>query len=179
MTKEKAKAFVADLAALTEKPGDGRATLAALRRGINEEPRDVLPVLRVVLHLEPRARGKEQEALTRLACLFALHPTPSGRLASSDGLGAALRRVKGKTGSDSIEQRFMALLQCHETDLLQHLRHAVTLARSQDVHLRWADILQALCWWSSEKQYNQRRWAEEFWGGSSERQDEEQPEKSQ
>jgi CRISPR system Cascade subunit CasB len=162
-------AFILQLVRLFEQPGGGRAELAALRRGATGEARDLANVYPLVLPHVPSGRESRQQPYLDVACLFGLHPTKPELFARGLSLAQAMRALSGK--SQSIEQRFVALLQCHREDLLPHLRHCVSLAKANDLPLRWTDVLLALRFWESERSGGeawartpQRRWAQEFWG---------------
>ena len=65
------------------------------------------------------------------------------------------------------EKRFVALLNCHQEDLPDHLRHAVSLLRSKEIPIDWARLLRDLRWWHREDKRVQRDWARAFWGRTS------------
>lgn len=73
-----------------------------------------------------------------IAALFGVHPknTAGGNLGSSM---AGVVRVRGLT--PSLERRFVALLEADGDDLAGHLRRAVSLTRSADIPLNWAQLL--------------------------------------
>jgi len=160
-------AFVQQLVELSEREGGGRAELAALRRGATGEERDFVRIYRLVLPNAPSSPAPQQ-AYLEVACLFGLHPTTAEQVPRAQTLARALRIMADK--SDSIEARFIALLQCHREELFLHLRSCVALARSNDIPLQWVDVLFALLRWDdptaqdSSRPSPQRRWAQEFWG---------------
>lgn len=160
--------FVEKLAKLADPDATDRAELARLRRGLSGESRDLARVYPFVL---PRAPSDtRQEAYLQTACLFGLHPTEPSRLQSAYTIARALRRIRDETDSSSIEARFVALLSSHRDELFDHLRYAVSLAKSHKIALRWKDVLEALCWWTSNptrRNSVQRQWAQDFWGFAS------------
>ena len=135
---------------------DDRAALSALRRSLSEDA--TARAYPYVVPFFPRERTPWLERTYLLvAGLFALHPR-SGEAS----LGAALRRVRDVTGSTSVEQRFVALLDAHRDDLGAHLRHAVSLVRSREIAIDWHDLLGTIRNWNQE--WARRRWARDFWG---------------
>lgn len=147
-----------------------RAALALLRRGLSTEPRDLARVYPYVLPFV--ADERQEDAYIQLACLFGLHPTAKDDLPSALSLGRALRLYMNRSASDSVEARFVALLRCHRDELPDHLRHAVTLVRSESIPLRWVDILFALQRWSSDDtsiSSAQRNWSRDFWAFDGDR----------
>lgn len=135
---------------------DDRRALAILRRGANRQPGTALEMYSLVIPWVPDNRHAEDSAFL-VAALFALHPQPGGEKT----LGAAFARITGE--SDSIEQRFNALLNCHRDDLPYHLRQAVSLLRSKDIPVNWRRLLRDVLDWEHDDRYVQRAWAREFW----------------
>ena len=135
---------------------EDRRALAILRRGANRQPGTALEMYSLVIPWVPDNRHAEDSAFL-VAALFALHPQPGGEKT----LGAAFARITGE--SDSIEQRFNALLNCHRDDLPYHLRQAVSLLRSKDIPVNWRRLLRDVLDWEHDDRYVQRAWAREFW----------------
>jgi CRISPR system Cascade subunit CasB len=76
-------------------------------------------------------------------------------------MGTAFATVKGP--SESLEKRFVALLNCHRDDLPNHLRQAVSLLKSEDVSINWRRLLKDILSWDHETRFVQQQWAREFW----------------
>ncbi len=137
---------------------DDRAALAALRRSLSADA--TAQAYPYVVPFFPRVSSPWTErAYLLVAGLFALHP-----MMGAASLAAALRRVRDTTGSPSIEQRFVALLDAHPEDLGGHLRHAVALVRSHDTPIDWHNLLGTIRYWNESAR---RDWARDFWGGAS------------
>jgi len=147
---------------------EDRAALAALRRGLGKRPGEAAETHRYVLRFNPEQW--EETAYYLVAGLFAMHPESWSRKEDDKrltNLGASFAGMKSKADSDSsIERRFVALLDCHEDDLAEHLRHAVSLLRSKEIPVDWLQLLQDLRNWTHEERRVQRRWARAFWGGA-------------
>src|SRR5262245_18694298 len=89
---------------------EDRGALAALRRGLGKEPgtaAEMYPV--VVPRLPPGLTPHQEENYYLIAALFGLHPEPRG----NGSLGAAFARLRHERDSESIDKRFVALLNCH------------------------------------------------------------------
>lgn len=145
--------------------GQDRAALAALRRSLQQD--HALDGLRVVLPFLGRAptRRDEDDALL-LAGLFALHPESGGL-----SVAAALRILAVRSeGSKSVELRFVALLNAERDDLGRHLRHAVSLARANDLALDWHNLRRAIRGWDRDDRAR-RAWSRDFWASDSDRTD--------
>ncbi len=137
---------------------DDRAALASLRRALSgDSPASAFPLVAPYFPKVPDARV--ERAMLLVASLFALHPKP-GRC----GVGQAMREVQRKTTSESVEGRFVALLNAHPDDLGEHLRHAVSLCRAQEVELDWHDLYRTVLYWGHDDSGGERRrQARAFW----------------
>ena len=162
--KSREESFVVYLEKLAEK--EDRAALAALRRSLGKSPGEAADAHRYVLPFSPAIW--EEPAYYLVAGLFALHPA-NWRKEEGDNrqtnFGASFAWLQSQVDSDSIEKRFVALLDCHEDDLAEHLRHAVSLLRSKEVPVDWVQLLRDLRNWNHEDRFVQRNWARAFWGG--------------
>ena len=147
---------------------EDRAALAALRRGLGKSPGEAAETHQYVLRFNPEPW--EELAFYLVAGLFAMHPESWPKKEGDKRLtnfGASFAWMKSKADSDSsIERRFVALLDCHEDDLAEHLRHAVSLLRSKEIPVDWLQLLRDLRNWNQENRRVQRNWARAFWGGS-------------
>ena len=135
---------------------EDRRALAILRRGANRQPGTAMDMFSLVIPWVPENRHVEDSAFL-VAALFALHPQTGGEKT----LGAAFAKISGE--SESIEQRFSALLNCHRDDLPYHLRQAVSLLRSKEVPVDWQRLLRDVLSWEHDDRYVQRDWARAFW----------------
>ncbi|MCY4235882.1 MAG: type I-E CRISPR-associated protein Cse2/CasB [Cyanobacteria bacterium MAG CAR2_bin_4] len=76
----------------------------------------------------------------------------------------AMRRVRDKHKSDSIEKRFATLLDADPDELRWRLRSALTLVASQGTALAWPDLLDDMLKWHYSDRRVQTQWARHFWG---------------
>src|SRR6266511_1251547 len=167
---------------------EDRAPLAALRRGLGKAPGEAAEMHRYVLPFLPRkSPWSEEQAYYLVAALFAWHqgswladegedtPAATNFGASFAQLSRA-RRMEGEGNDDqsgveggpgktdeSVERRFVALLNCHHDDLPDHLRHGVGLLKAHAVPVDWAQLLRDLQEWGWESRSVQRAWARDFW----------------
>jgi CRISPR system Cascade subunit CasB len=139
---------------------DDRAALAALRRGLSKEPGTAAEMYPVVVPRLPFGLSPRQEDWYYfIAALFAAHPEPGGQ----GNLGKAFAHLKAAKNSESVEKRFVALLNSHEDDLPGHLRHAASLLQSRNVPVDWRQLLYDVQYWGHPDRFVQRRWARDFW----------------
>jgi CRISPR type I-E-associated protein CasB/Cse2 len=136
-----------------------RAALAALRRSLQDgRSLDAAP------YVLPFGIGASDESSAFvLAGLFSLHPE-----VGSASIAEALRVVKVRKKSESVELRFRALLSASRTELPVHLRHAISLAASESISVNWANLYWALRMWDTEPnnfdgRHPRRQWARDFW----------------
>ncbi len=142
-----------------------RANLAILRRGRGktlDESVELYPIVEQYLpHDAPRW---EAERLYLVASLFAAHLTPWRDPPPYTNFGTALRRyVERQVAADndvrdSVNRRFVALLECDREELPDHLRHMTTLLAEQEID--WHSLLRDLRSWRGNVPH---RWAGEFY----------------
>jgi CRISPR system Cascade subunit CasB len=166
--KEHRLAFVEHLESLVA--AEDRAALAALRRGLGKDPGTVAEMHRYVVPWLPAGCSRFQEdAYYLVAALFAWHQgswrREEGPPAAATNLGASFARLAESVESDSVERRFVAMLNCHRDDLPTHLRHAVGLLKSHEIPIDWGQLLGDIQNWGLESRGVQRSWARSFWGG--------------
>jgi CRISPR system Cascade subunit CasB len=117
-----------------------------------------------------RLSRKQEDAYYLIAALFGLYPGESW--ASSEGrlrtnLGASLRWFASASNSESVERRFVALLNAHTDDLSEHLRQIISLLKSQDIPVDWRQLLHNVINWDDDDRIVQRYWSKAFWGVSA------------
>ena len=152
--------FIAYLRGLADR--QDRGALAALRRGLSRPPGTAAEMHPYVVPFLPEGWAWRHQCHYIIAALFALHPQSTGQ----GNLGEAFRRIAAQTPSESIEQRFVALLKSHRDDLFDHLRHAVGLAKSNDAAICWETLFRDIQHWDDDRRRVQRNWARSFWGGA-------------
>ncbi len=161
--------FIGYLESLRER-GD-RAALATLRRGLGKDPGAAPEAYPIVMPYVPeRADERAERIYFLVGSLFALHQK-SWRRAEGDksphDFGASMRLMTDRRPGGGVERRFGALLACSEAELGEHLRHGVSLLKSEDVPIDWVRLLADLKEWNYERRPVQRRWARSFWARSA------------
>jgi len=160
-------AFVSYLVSLAR--DDRRAPLAALRRGLGKRPGQVVEMFpHIVPWLSESMSPTRQADYFLVASLFASHQInwsvgEQGASGRYTNLGASFRRLNTVANSDSIEKRFVALLNAGREDLPLHLRHAVSLLKAHDIPVDWTRLLGDLAGWGADNRRVQREWARAFW----------------
>jgi len=159
--------FVRYLVSLTAPENrDGRAALAALRRGLGRRPGTAAETYPYVAPRAPQTEGWDSDRYYLVASLFASHPLnwPGGESDTETNFGASLRRAKRDSGG--AQAQLIALLNSDRNELPDRMRHSVSLcaaAQPGPVPVDWAQLLSDLRWWSSDRRDVQRRWASSFW----------------
>lgn len=163
---ERGESFIAHLEKLLAR--EDRAALAALRRGLGRPPGEAMEMHPIVAPLTGRLSRAQEDAYYIVAALFGLYPKESWRgEKGQNNLGASLRWLARESGNDeSVERRFVALLNAHEDEVHEHLRQIVSLLKSKEVPINWAQLLRDVTNWSHEQRFVQRSWSKAFWGAS-------------
>ncbi len=166
--------FVKYLCSISDR--EDRGALAALRRGLGKPVGTVPETYPYIVPWLPAAgRECDQNAHFIIASLYALHPVHSD---SSRSMGWTIHTTAAKRGeSSSAERRFVAMLNAHVDDLPHHLRHAVSLARTEGVPVNYTQLLTDLGRWPDERRWVQKRWASDFWTPASKENDQTDKEK--
>ena len=145
--------------------------LAALRRGLGKPPGSVAEMYPYVMrYLPERASRNAEDAYFLIAALFAWHQldwTAGEERKERRNFGASFHRLALSADSQSIEKRFVALLDARGEDLPEHLRHAVGLLKSKEIPVDWVQLLEQVSVWDHDDRRVQRAWARAYWGGSS------------
>ena len=159
--------FAAFLQGLAQ--SNDRGALAALRKGLGRPPGEEPSMHRYVAPWTGSERSRwVEDTYYLVAALFAHHPVQWDKRSGPSNLGASFALLRNtRDGSpETLERRFTSLLGVDAEDLHLHLRHAVSLLKSNDIPVDWGRLLTDLRWWGHEDRWVQRRWARAFWGGS-------------
>lgn len=143
-----------------EKPPKDSAALAHLRRGLGKPPKtamEMFPYLGQFLSHETKPRY--ENAVFIIAALFAYYPDAPPNVGN---LGASLRQLKDE--SDSIEKRFVALLNAEAEDLPYYLRQIIGLLKAKEIAVNWQLLFEGVQFWGNDNRRVQRDWARSFWG---------------
>lgn len=100
-----------------------------------------------------------RQAAYLVAGLYAI----SGVQTGSGSMGAAAFRLRTRTASDSVETRFLALLDADEEQLSYRLRQMITLMSSADIAPDWARHFRDLTNWNHPSRFVQENWARDYY----------------
>lgn len=90
--------------------------------------------------------------------------TERGRLDRRSFGRAVVQLYRQRDRTESIERRFVALLDADEAQLPHHLRQMVQLLRTEDgIPIHWAELLADLRQWNRDDRRVQQRWARAFY----------------
>jgi len=167
---------LARLAATRDSNSSARATLAILRRGLGKAPGDAPEMYRYVQPRIAAVPERDEDRFYLVASLFAAHQIswPAPEAESNAGparrvdIGTSLRQfvVRKPDAAEGTERRFSALLQCDRTELPEHLRHAVSLLKSEEIPVQWAQLLRDIARWHYDGKPAQRQWARSYWNST-------------
>lgn len=154
----KAEAFIAYLEGLKEEKAWTRAR-AALRRSLAFAPGTYVPAFPFVEPFVGAEEGWRREAFFLAAGLYAL----------ADGMhveGRTLAQAMAELAKDprrspeSVERRFLVLLDADRDQIVHRLQCAVTLVEGG---LDFAQLLNDLLWWFGPERKVQSRWARHYY----------------
>lgn len=148
------EAFVSHLEGLARR--QERGAIAKLRRGAGRGAGGAVEALPFIVPFLPADDGAA-EAFFLVGALFGMYPEPGG----IGNFGDTFRRLGDH---ESAQKRFVALLDAHRDDVGEHLRHAVSLARSRDVPIDFRRLLRDLTFWNHPERFVQLAWARSYWG---------------
>lgn len=153
---EEQKKFIGYLLGLVKEGEEDRGALADLRSGLGKVPGQMARVHKHVVPFLPD-RSFNDRWYYLVASLFGLH------LKHENGcnMGKAFRPLREK--SDSMEARFVALLNAHPHDLDQHLRHAISLLDANHRSIDWFQFFEDLLKWDHPDKFVQLKWARDFY----------------
>jgi len=137
-----------------------RGALADLRSGLGKKIGKMGRVHKYVAPYPPE-KPYDERWYYLVATLFGLFPEHREECK----FGTAFGQLKRK--SDSMEARFIALLNAHPDDLGDHLRHAVSLLKSNEKPFNWFLLFKDLLLWTHPEGYTQLNWARDFYGVDS------------
>lgn len=145
-----------------------RKALADIRRAARNNLHDTYNFGYVYPHMGEYLGDQmtdEAEWLSAIGALYALAYTnvPSVKGVS---LGEALRRLRDSDkGSDSLEARFMMLLNSREENLPGHLRQIIALlnAAQQNIGLDWLKLFHDVQGWDRGGRSVQKRWLHDYY----------------
>lgn len=160
---ERQKLFIGYLLNLAKEGQEDRGALADLRSGLGREPGQMARVHKhVVPYLPEKSYNDRWYYVT--ATLFGAFP----KHRQGCSLGAAFKPLAfppSEKKKESMEARFVALLNAHPDDLDDHLRHTIRLLESAKPPqpLDWFQLLKDLLQWDHPEGHVQLRWARDFY----------------
>ncbi len=170
---DRQKAFIGYLLSLGREGQENRGALAELRSGLGRKPAEMARVHKHVVPYLPESKWDDHWYYLT-ATLFGMHPkhkNPVKREANGKKwteiwtMGRAFRPLKKK--SDSMEARFVALLNADAEDLDGHLRHAISLLKANEHPLDWFQLFRDVLQWDHPNGDVQLQWARDFYKGDS------------
>ena len=148
--------------------GAARKALADMRRAARDSLNGNYDIGRVAPHIGEYLSDSitpDDEWLSVVGALYALSYANVPQT-NEVSLGKALRRLRNTDkGNDSLEARFMALLNSREENLPGHLRQAIALldAAQKGIGLDWKLLWQDMQWWSRAERKIQKQWLRDFY----------------
>ena len=167
MNNDEAAVFALALTALA---GEGRrAERALVKRARTGHATQRLRARRIYHQLIPAGVAHTPwniELVERVASLFVLNPNS---ISSDQGLGRALRALADHTSTrsaEAVERRFSVLLTAGPDTLDTHLTRFFARLDGAGIPVDYARLTRELQNADHPDRFVQRRWADEYWGGS-------------
>jgi CRISPR system Cascade subunit CasB len=155
---ERQRRFIGYLLSLGREGDEDRGALADLRSGLGKEPGEMARVHKHVVPYLPE-KGYSDRWYYLTATLFGAFPQHR----NDRSVAAAFSPLRQR--SDSMEARFVALLNAHPDDLGDHLRHIVRLLASATPPqaFDWFRLFDDVLQWDHPEGHVQLRWARDFY----------------
>ncbi|HLJ56864.1 MAG TPA: type I-E CRISPR-associated protein Cse2/CasB [Chthonomonadaceae bacterium] len=144
---------------------DARGKLANLRYAMRDRLHTDYPVGRVFPALAEGALSDNPERNEWRTLIAGLYGYAHDEVAQRDGvsLGTALRDLFEARQNESLERRFMALLNTDPEQLPGHLRQAISLLKAEKIGLDWKMLLDQAAAWSASGRWVQKRWTRDYY----------------
>lgn len=155
-TEDKRIEFVQHLRGLDRK--QDRGALAELRADLRGHSTDRYRAGKHVVPYLGEHASKRDEWFYVVGGLFALHSMDS---VSIGNFGESLRALRND--SDSLDLRFLALLDAPRADVPRHLRGLVGQLAAKAIAVNWERLLRDLCAWDSADRPIQEQWARSYY----------------
>lgn len=167
MNSDQAQQFADRLGAMAGE--DRRADRAVVKRARTGHPTQRLLARRVYHQLIPDGVPHTERnvgLVERVAGLFVVNPVPSG---SGAGVGTAARElaVRSGVGADAVERRFCAVLAAGPDTIDTHLARLFARFAADGIGIDYGRLTQDLSQVGHPARFVQRRWADQFWGGTA------------
>jgi len=155
---DRIESFIQHLRRLAEPETGNTGALAALRRSLAFEPGTYA---KSFPYVEPFVSGNgwPRKAFYLTAGLFAEHTMHQ----PGQPFARVLAEIRQKRESESLEQRFLALLDADEDQIAYRLRQNVRLLANMPFD--WEKFIRDLLNWFHPDRYVQVRWARQYFGG--------------
>ena len=139
-----------------------RATLATLRNGLREKDCRSMEMYQFLgKFLSDSTSQNYEDAVFIVSALFASYSQAKN---VKGNLGDSLREYQRKTESESVEKRFVSLLNAERDELSTYLRNIINLLKSQEIGVNWEKLFNDIQQWNTDNRFVQTRLARSFWG---------------
>lgn len=133
---------------------------AILRRSLALAPGTFPPAFPYVEPFLKNVDGRRREAFYLTAGLWAMH-WKEGQSGEILPMGKACERLKRESNSESLEKRFIALLDADNDQLPHRLRQMISLLK--DFTLDFESLLLDILRWDNDQKTIQIQWARDFY----------------
>lgn len=163
MTEEQVKEFINSVIELS----DDNRSMALLKRGLRDHPRNKIYQLSIVDRLLPYdANESERQICAFVSSIFALHKNNSDVPMS---FAKSVRMLADATKEDPVETRFMRLVSSDREEAMMHVAKIMQLLASKGIPVHFESLILDLKYWSKGWSLRsvQGRWSRDFFSGQS------------
>lgn len=142
-----------------------KSDIAILKRASGSSIAESRQAMGIFYKLLPRALTyqKDEEMFFLIATLFGFNQN-----AFSGNFGETMKLVKIRSKSESLDKRFLALLDTYRgfnetwSAFSFKLRQLINLASSKEVGIDWVSLLKDLSYWTHPDKFIQKKWARSY-----------------
>lgn len=155
--EEKINSFIGHLRRIGSPSSPDRGALAELRSGLGQKPGSAPRMHKHIVPYLGEKLSRDDKWFYLVGALFGSNPDYD----ESKTIGTCFRALSSH--SDSIESRFVALLESHSEDIDKHLTYAISMIKSKNMGLNYRSLLSDLIRWDHPERVTQNKWARDFY----------------
>lgn len=144
-----------------------RGRLANLRYGLRNRLHEDYPIGRVMTAFDSSqgVLSDDDETNEWFTVVAALYGFAHDKVEHDErvSMGRALRELYTKRENESLERRFMALLNADAENLPGHLRQAISLLKTEEIGVDWHLLLNDVRRWDAPGKPVQKRWGRDYY----------------
>jgi len=152
------------------KESENRGKLATLRSGASD-PYNNFEALSIIGNLIPDGKDESFKNAMLLSTLFSIHPLHT----ENRNIGEGLKYVRNRltVGGESLDARFLLLLNSDHQDLPHNLLQICRFLANKEIAIDYHQLFEDLRFWTHQEKRVQLRWARGYWAFQKDEQENE------